>query len=125
MTKIIKIMKKSVCLSQDLNLGSQIYLYGLIQPIRGRNRVKYFYFRELHVLHIQKFSNSYRNKYDQSNSRIFESYFWWVFAIWSNCVAVCASVSCSRPWLGLGLLGPIRMKSYRVFKLYTCTKKHR
>ena len=33
-------MKKSVCLSQDSNLGSQIYLYGLIQPIRGRNRVK-------------------------------------------------------------------------------------
>ena len=32
-------MKKSVCLSQDSNLGSQIYLYGLIQPIRGRNRV--------------------------------------------------------------------------------------
>ena len=34
-------MKKSVCLSQDLNLGSLIYLYGLIQPIRGRNRVKF------------------------------------------------------------------------------------
>ena len=34
-------MKKSVCLSQDSNLGSLIYLYGLIQPIRGRNRVKY------------------------------------------------------------------------------------
>ena len=33
-------MKKSVCLSQDSNLGSLIYLYGLIQPIRGRNRVK-------------------------------------------------------------------------------------
>ena len=33
-------MKKSVCLSQDLNLGSLIYLYGLIQPIQGRNRVK-------------------------------------------------------------------------------------
>ena len=33
-------MKKSVCLSQDSNLGSQIYLYGLIQPIQGRNRVK-------------------------------------------------------------------------------------
>ena len=32
-------MKKSVCLSQDSNLGSLIYLYGLIQPIRGRNRV--------------------------------------------------------------------------------------
>ena len=32
-------MKKSVCLSQDSNLGSQIYLYGLIQPIRGRTRV--------------------------------------------------------------------------------------
>ena len=32
-------MKKIVCLSQDSNLGSQIYLYGLIQPIRGRNRV--------------------------------------------------------------------------------------
>ena len=32
--------EKSVCLSQDSNLGSQIYLYGLIQPIRGRNRVK-------------------------------------------------------------------------------------
>ena len=35
-------MKKSVCLSQDSNLGSQIYLYGLIQPIRGRNRVNFF-----------------------------------------------------------------------------------
>ena len=33
-------MKKSVCQSQDSNLGSLIYLYGLIQPIRGRNRVK-------------------------------------------------------------------------------------
>ena len=33
-------MKKSVCLSQVSNLGSQIYLYGLIQPIQGRNRVK-------------------------------------------------------------------------------------
>ena len=33
-------MKKSVCLSQDSNLGSLIYLYGLIQPIRGMNRVK-------------------------------------------------------------------------------------
>ena len=33
-------MKKSVCLSQDSNLASLIYLYGLIQPIRGRNRVK-------------------------------------------------------------------------------------
>ena len=33
-------MKKSVCLSQDSNLGSLIYLYGLIQPIRGSNRVK-------------------------------------------------------------------------------------
>ena len=32
-------MKKSVCLSQDSNLGSLIYLYGLIQPIRGRIRV--------------------------------------------------------------------------------------
>ena len=33
-------MKKSVCLSQDSNLGSLIYLYVLIQPIRGSNRVK-------------------------------------------------------------------------------------
>ena len=36
-------MKKSVCLSQDSNLRSLIYLYGLIQPIRGRNRVKPFF----------------------------------------------------------------------------------
>ena len=40
-------MKKSVCLSQDSNLGSLIYLYGLIQPIRGRNRVNTTYSKQV------------------------------------------------------------------------------
>ena len=43
-------MKKSVCLSQDSNLGSLIYLYGLIQPIRGRNRVKIPYFWKIDLI---------------------------------------------------------------------------
>ena len=58
-------MKKSVCLSQDSNLGSLIYLYGLIQPIRGRNRVnkaaaivklpwKLYFQRNLMQMGIQK-----------------------------------------------------------------------
>ena len=53
-------MKKSVCLSQDSNLGSLIYLYGLIQPIRGRNRVKTQY--------IQNFLDKNHKTYFSSNS---------------------------------------------------------
>ena len=46
----------------------------------------YFRFRGLHAIHIQNLSNSCRNKYDQSISRIFESYFLaGFFAIWPNC----------------------------------------
>ena len=62
------------------------------QVFSPRLRFKYFYFHELHALHIQKFTNSYSNKYDQTISRIFESYFWRVFDLCPNCVAVCARV---------------------------------
>ena len=54
-------MKKSVCLSQDSNLGSQIYLYGLIQPIRGRNRVNVGPgdpFGRVHYVHHSESSSS-------------------------------------------------------------------
>ena len=46
-----------------------------------------FRFRSFRTLHIQNLSNRCRHKYDQSISRIFQSNFWQVFAVWPNSVA--------------------------------------
>ena len=49
-----------------------------------------FRFRLLHALHIQNLSNCYRHKYDQSISRIFQSFFWRIFATRPDCGTVVA-----------------------------------
>ena len=58
-----------------------------------------FRFRLLYALHIQNLSNCYRHKYDQSISRIFQSYFWRVFATGPNCAERWWQwLTTRRPW---------------------------
>ena len=52
-----------------------------------------FRFRSLRALHFWNFSNCCSHKCDLSISRVFQSYFWRLYAVWPNCASPFSTAS--------------------------------